>query len=65
MTLANRTPQPLHDRQFDKLVDLKKTGAKSIVDIMIVVGDIVGDRCDLRLECGPRSKVKIPLGICL
>ena len=50
-------------RQLDQFVEIEQAGTKPVVDIVIVIGDIVGDRRDLRLEAGPAVELEVPFGI--
>ena len=63
MTLTRCVPQPANERQLDQLVEIEQPGAKAVVDVVIVVGDVVGDRGDLRLQARPGSKLEVELGI--
>ena len=63
MALARSPSSALHDRQLDQLVEVQQPGAEPVVDVVIVVGDVVGDRGDLRLEARPGAKLEVPLGI--
>src|SRR6266481_5154925 len=63
MTLADRRPQPADRWQLDQLVDVEQAGAESVVDVVIVIGDVVGDRRDLRFAAGPRAEGEVPLRI--
>ena len=47
--------RPRDQRQLDQLVDLKEARAEAVVDVVIVVGDVVRDRRDLRFEPRPAS----------
>ena len=59
----DRVPQPPHQRQLEQLVDVEQAGAKPVVDVVIVIGNVVGNRGDLRFEAWPASELEIPFGI--
>ncbi len=61
MPLRDPGPQPGDQRQLNQLANVEEPGAQSVVDVVIVVSDIVGDRRDLRLEPGPARKLEVPL----
>ena len=63
MPLADRRPVPLDDRQLDEFVQIEQACAQAIVDVVIVVGDVVGDRRDLCFEPRPGAELEIPLGV--
>src|SRR5262249_33688137 len=60
MPFADRVPMPLHDRKLDHLINFKEACSQAIVDVVIVVGDIVGNGGDLRLEPWPAFELEIP-----
>ncbi len=44
-----------------KIGDAEQAGAQSVIDVMSVVGDIVGDGCDLCLGAGKAPELQILL----
>src|SRR5262245_2734164 len=50
------------DRHFGKLGEGEEPGAVAVVDIVIVVGDVVGERRGLRLDRGEGCKLEVLLG---
>ena len=63
MPLADRCPVPLDQRQFGQFIKLEKARAKPIIDVVVVVGDVIGDRRDLRFEARPAIQLEIPFGV--
>src|SRR3712207_8823342 len=51
-------PVALHERDLDQRLQLDQPGADAVVDVVIVVGDVVGDGGDLRLEVRPGAKLQ-------
>ena len=47
--------EPREDAHFAQLLELIRPGAHAVVDVVVVVGDLVGEVGDLRLEPGLRS----------
>ena len=47
-------------RNCEQVLGSEEAGAQTIVDIVIHVGDIVGERGDLRLRSGMGGKLQIP-----
>ena len=50
------------ERDVNEVAQREKTGAQGIVDIMRVVGDVVGDGRSLRFEAGERAGQKVGAG---
>ena len=48
-------------RQCDgsKLIEAEQVGAQTVVDVVSVVGDVVGNRCDLRLQARKAPELEI------
>src|SRR6185369_13375782 len=63
MAFADRGPVPSDDREAGQLLEVEDPGPQAVVDVVIVVGNVVRDRRDLRLEAWPASKLKVPLRI--
>ena len=42
----------LGERHHLEIVDAKQAGAQAVVDIVGVIGDVVGKGCDLRFQRG-------------
>ena len=51
-TLKNRSDQ----RYIGEIGDREQPGAQTVVDVVVVIGDVVGQRCNLRL--GARELVE-------
>ncbi|PAV72329.1 hypothetical protein WR25_08953 [Diploscapter pachys] len=49
---TRRIPAARDDRHREQLVERQQPGAQAVVDVVVVVSDIVGDRGDLRLQAG-------------
>ena len=47
------------ERHLAQVVDAEQTGAHAVVDVVIVVGDVVGERGDLRLGAGVRREFQV------
>ena len=46
------------ERQFEQRVHIENARAQPVVDVVIVVGDVVGDRRDLRFEARPACQLE-------
>ncbi len=46
-------------RHLAKVVDAEQAGAQAVVDVVVVVGDVVGQRGDLRLRAGIRLQFQV------
>ena len=55
---ARRRPAARDQRHRAQLLDRQQPGAQPVVDIVIVIGNIVGDRGDLRLEARPAREIE-------
>jgi len=55
ITCGNRIVLAAEDRDFLELVEPEQAGAKSVVDVVVVVGDLVGEIRELSLESGLAS----------
>ena len=53
ITALDRAPLLGDEIERQQFVELEEPGAQAIVDVVIVIGDIVGQRGDLRLQDGP------------
>ena len=53
----------LDQRHAQQGVDVEQAGAKAVVDVVVVVGDVVGDRRHLRLQPRPAAKLEVEAGI--
>ena len=51
------------DRHGQKLFKRQQTCAQAVINVVIVIGDIIGKRGDLRLQRRPAVQVEIKLGI--
>ena len=56
--LFDHAPLVCEEIQFHQVIKGQKPCAKAIVDVVIVIGDIVGHRRDLRFDRGMGSKVE-------
>ena len=45
-------------RDAGKIVEREQLGAQAVVDVMGVIGDVVGDRGDLRLRAGKAPQLE-------
>ncbi len=50
---------PARQRNGGDVIERKQFGAQPVVDVVGVVGDVVGDRGDLRLDAGEAPELKI------
>ncbi len=48
-----------HERDLRKIVEREQIGAQAVVDVVGVVGDVVGDRGDLRLGAGEAPQCEV------
>jgi hypothetical protein len=55
---TGRVPAAGDDRHREQLVERQQPGAQAVVDIVIVIGDVVGDRRDLRLKARPTIELE-------
>ena len=46
-------------RHLPEIVDPEQAGAQSIVDVMGIIGDVVGNRSDLRFQRGIAPQLQI------
>jgi hypothetical protein len=60
---ADRGPTFGDKRHREKMVELQQAGAEAVVDVVIIVRDIVGNGCHLRLEAGPGHQIRRELTI--
>ena len=56
MALLNRPPKIAEELDLEQIVNIEEAGAQSVIDIVIVVGNIVSNGRDLRLQRGVLSK---------
>ena len=63
MPFSDRVPQALDQRKLNQLLEVQQSGSQSVVDVVIVVGDVVGDCGNLRFEARPACKLQIPVGV--
>ncbi len=56
---TNRADDLARQRHRGDLVELKQTGAQPVVDVVGVIGDVVGERGDLRLDAGKAPELQI------
>ncbi len=63
MSVRNRPPVTLHDRDFDQLLEFQQACAEPVVNVVIVVGDVVGNRGDLCFEAWPGRQLQVPLSV--
>ena len=59
MARPYRADDPARQRHGGNVVERKQFGAQSIVDIVGVIGDVVGDGGDLGLNAGEAPELKI------
>ena len=59
----DRPPVAMDERHLQQRVQIEQSGAKPVVDVVIVVGDVVGDRRDLRLQARPAVQLQVEFGI--
>ena len=57
--LLNRAQDRADKRHLGQLVQSEDTRRQPVIDVVVVVGDIVGDRRDLRFGRGPGPQAKI------
>ena len=48
-----------HERDLREIVEREQVGAQAVVDVVGVVGDVVGDRGDLRLGAGEAPQFEV------
>jgi hypothetical protein len=53
MATLDVIPMPAHDRDVDQLLQIEQPCPKPVVDVMVVVGNIVGRRSDLSFQRRP------------
>ena len=63
MTLFDHLPQSTDQRELKELVQIEQAGSKSVVDVMIVIGDIIGNGRELGFKAGPACKVEVPFRV--
>ena len=60
---ADLGPAPRDQGHGEQFFEAEQAGAQAVVDVVIVVGDVVGDRGDLRLEARPARQIEREFGI--
>ena len=58
MARLDRRPVALDERQFEQRVHVENARPQAVVDVVIVIGNVVGDRRDLRLEARPAAQLE-------
>ena len=58
-TAARFRQRLAHHRQMADLVGPEQAGAHAVVEVVAVIGDVVGDGGDLRLRRGLRAELQI------
>ena len=51
-------PAARDQRHVEQFLEREQPGAQPVVDVVIVVGDVVGDRRDLRLQARPARQIE-------
>ena len=59
----DRPPLVCEEIQFQEVIEVEKTCPKPVVNVVIVIGDVVRNSRDLRLERRPGSKAERVIGI--
>ena len=59
MPAADIAQDLAHQRHLGEVVEREQLGAQSVVDVMGVIGDVVGDRGDLRLGAGEAPQLEV------
>ena len=54
----DRPPLVSHEIKRQQFVKLQESGAQAIVNVMVVIGDIIGNRRNLCLERGPGGQIQ-------
>ncbi len=60
LDLAAEVAQEIHFRHFG---EVEQRGAQPVVDVMRIIGDVVGERRRLRLGAGVTCERQIVLGV--
>ena len=59
MSLFKICDDPVNKRQFAQFFNREKSGIETVVDVMIVVGNVIGNRTDLSFQRRIIFQVKI------
>ena len=54
---------PAYAFDLADLLDGEQPGAQAVVDVVVVVGDVVGERCDLRFGAGEGFELQVVLSV--
>jgi hypothetical protein len=47
----------------EQFLDLEEARRQAVINIVIIIGNIIGEGCDLRFRRGPSSKAQVIIGI--
>jgi hypothetical protein len=63
VALLHRGPAAGDERRLQEIVERQQPGTQPVVNVVIVIGDIVGDRRDLRFEARPEAEIERKLRV--